>query len=94
MARFLSVSLLNQMDMEMSNYQNQIKELLAEIKEIVNAKGIDLNVAMEESGVSKENVGQILSGDKQPTLDEFLALCEISGITFSMPSVETPKNPM
>ena len=80
--------------METQVYQQKAKKLVAEMKEIIKVKGIDLPSALEDAALSDLNAEQILSGEKLPTLDEFLALCEISGITINMPSVETPQNPM
>ncbi|HEV7379101.1 MAG TPA: transcriptional regulator [Dyadobacter sp.] len=80
--------------METQAYQQKAKELVAEMKEIIDVKGIDLQAALQDSGVSESDAGDILSGEKLPALDEFLALCEISGITINITSIETPKNPM
>ena len=80
--------------MENQNFEQQARHIIANMKEIIDAKGLDLNSALEDAGVSIAEVDDILSGNKLPTLNEFLALCEISGISINLPSVETPKNPM
>jgi len=80
--------------METANYEQQAKDIIAEIKEIIDVKGLDLEEALEDAAISKDEADKILSGGKLPTLNQFLALCQISGITFNLPSVETPKNPM
>jgi DNA-binding phage protein len=80
--------------LRMDQYQQKAKELVAEMKQIIEVKGIDLTSVLRDSGIEDAVVDQILSGEKIPSLDEFLALCEISGITFKLPSVETPDNPM
>ncbi|REA56609.1 transcriptional regulator [Dyadobacter luteus] len=80
--------------METQVYQQKAQKLVADMKEIIDVKGIDLSSALKNSGVSEADAKKILEGKKLPALEEFLALCEISGITFSIPSVETPPNPM
>ena len=80
--------------METSVYDDKAKKIIAEIKEILDVKGINLDSSNENDIISKEKAEQIFSGGLMPSLAEFLALCEISGITFRLPSVETPDNPM
>jgi len=80
--------------MEQSVYEGRAKEIVAEIKQIIDAKGINPDSVSEETGISAEQLPQILSGESIPSLTQFLALCEVSGIAFSLPFVETPKNPM
>ncbi|MCE7038774.1 transcriptional regulator [Dyadobacter sp. CY312] len=80
--------------MKNRNYEQQAKDIIADMREIIDAKGLNLSEALGDAGISAKEVEQILSGKKLPALNEFLALCEISGITFNLPSVETPKNPM
>jgi hypothetical protein len=82
------------MKMDKTNYEQQAKDLLAEMREIIEVKGLDLSLALEDAGMDGKTADQFFSGDKLPNLQEFLALCEISGLTFTLPSVETPKNPM
>jgi transcriptional regulator with XRE-family HTH domain len=80
--------------MENSNYEQQARHIIAEIKEIIDAKGLDLSAALENTGIEPDQADKIFSGEAIPSLSEFLALCEISGIAFRLPSVETPDNPM
>jgi len=80
--------------MESSNFDQQAKHIISEIKDIIESKGQDVESVLESAGISKEDGSKIFSGETIPTLSQFLALCEISGITFKLPSVETPNNPM
>lgn len=80
--------------MEISVYEGHAKQIVADIKEIIEAKGINLDEVTENAGIPKEKAHSIFSGQTIPSLTEFLILCEISGITFKLPSVETPNNPM
>ncbi|MCE6987742.1 transcriptional regulator [Dyadobacter sp. CY323] len=80
--------------METTVYEDRAKELIAEIRQIIEVKGIDLNNALSEAGISPETADLIFNNGQLPTLSEFLMLCEISGITFHLPSVETPNTPM
>lgn len=75
-------------------YENQIKEIVSDIKQLIDVKGIPFESVVEKTGISKNKIEGIFAHDKNPSLVEFLALCAISGITFNLPSVETPKNPM
>ncbi len=80
--------------MKKGDYDIRAKKLVADIRKLIDAKGLDLSVALKDVGFSRKDIDNVLSGDKIPTLDEFLALCEISGINLQFPYVETPKNPM
>ena len=80
--------------METSVYDDKAKKIIAEIKEILDVKGINMDFSNENDIISKEKAEQIFSGELMPSLAQFLVLCEISGITFKLPSVETPDNPM
>ena len=80
--------------METSIFEDQTKQIISEIKQIIDAKRIDLDFAMKKTGISKSKLAGILAHEKTPSLPEFFALCEISGITFNLPAVETPDNPM
>jgi len=80
--------------METTVFEARAKELVADIKEIVKVKGINLIEALEDAGVSRKSSDKILNRGVMPTLSEFLALCQISGITFHLPYVETTNNPM
>ena len=80
--------------MEPSVNESRAKEIVAEIKQLVDAKGLNPDLISEETGISKEELDQFYSGKSVPNLTQFLALCEISGVTISLPFVETPKNPM
>lgn len=80
--------------METTVFEARAKELVDDIKEIVKVKGINLTDALEEAGVSRKSSDKILNRGIMPNLSEFLALCQISGITFHLPYVETPNSPM
>lgn len=80
--------------METTIYEDQAKALVAEMKQLIEAKGINNGNALEEAGLSQEIVGRIFNGEQLPSLSEFLALCQISGISFQLPTVETPNTPM
>ena len=80
--------------MEQSVYEGRVKEIMAEIKQTIETKGINSDSISEETGIPAEQLTQILSGESIPSLTQFLALCEVSGMTISLPFVETPKNPM
>ena len=80
--------------METSVYEDKAKKIIAEIKEILDVKGINLDFSNDNSIISKESAERIFSGSVIPTLAEFLTLCELSGIAFKLPSIETPDNPM
>ena len=80
--------------MEQSVYEGRAKEIVAEIKQTIDAKGMNPESVAEETGISAPHLAKILSGESIPSLTEFLALCEISGTVISLPFVETPKNPM
>lgn len=80
--------------METTVFETRAKELVADIQEIVKVKGIDLADALEEVGISRNSSERILNRGVMPNLSEFLALCQISGITFHLPYVETSNNPM
>ena len=80
--------------MESSNFDQQAKHIISEIKDIIESKGQDIESVLESTGILKEDGNKIFSGETIPSLSQFLALCEISGITFKLPSVETPNNPM
>jgi len=80
--------------METTNYEDRARLILAEIKEIIDVKGVNLDSVSEATGLSVGDVDSLLSGNLMPNLHQFLALCEISGIAIKLPSVETPKNPM
>lgn len=80
--------------METTVFEARAKELVDDIKEIVKVKGINLTDALEEAGISRKSSDKILNKGAMPTLSEFLALCQISGITFHLPYVETTNSPM
>ena len=80
--------------METSIYEDRAKQIITEIKEIIEAKGMNLDSNPEGAFISGKAAQEIFSGKSIPSLIEFLALCEISGITISSPSVETPDTPM
>ena len=80
--------------METSVYESRARQIVADIKEIVEAKGINLDEVVEDAGIPKETAAKIFSGELIPNLTQFLILCEISGITIKLPFVETPDNPM
>lgn len=84
----------NIINMESSNFDQQAKHIVSEIKDIIESKGQDLDTVLASAGISKEDGDKIFSGETVPSLTQFLALCEISGITIKLPSVETPNNPM
>jgi hypothetical protein len=80
--------------METTVFEARAKELVEDIKEIVKVKGIDLEEALEEAGIPRNSAKRILNQGLMPNLSEFLALCQISGITFHLPYVETTNSPM
>jgi DNA-binding phage protein len=80
--------------METTVFEARAKELVHDIKEIVKVKGIDLTDALEEAGISRKSSDRILNKGIMPTLSEFLAMCQISGITFHLPYAETTNSPM
>jgi preprotein translocase subunit Sss1 len=80
--------------METTVFESRAKELVEDIKEIVRVKGINLDSALQQAGIPKESSDKFLNGTVMPTLSEFIALCQISGITFHLPSVETPNTAM
>jgi len=95
-ARFCSfqVKTKHHRQMETTVFEARARELVDDIKEIVKVKGINLTEALEEAGISRESSERILSKGAMPNLSEFLALCQISGITFHLPYVETTNSPM
>ena len=80
--------------METTVYEDQAKSLITEMKQLIEAKGINNGNALEEAGLSQELADKIFKGEQLPTLSEFLALCQISGLSFQLPTVETPNTPM
>jgi len=80
--------------METTVYESRAKEMISEIRKIIEVKGLNLNTALEEAGISATTADSILNQGAIPSLSEFLALCEISGITIHLPSIETPRTPM
>ena len=80
--------------METTVFESRAKELVEDIKEIVRVKGINMDSALQQAGIPKESSDKFLKGTAMPTLSEFIALCQISGITFHLPSVETPNTAM
>ena len=80
--------------MEKLEYDHRAQNILGEIKNLIDAKGINLDSFALETGISAAVLNQFFAGEVTPTLGQFLALCEVSGITIKLPSVETPKNPM
>lgn len=80
--------------METTVFEARAKELVTDIKEIVRVKGINLIEALEDAGIPRKSSEKILNRGAMPTLSEFLALCQISGITFHLPYVETTNSPM
>ena len=80
--------------METTIYEDKAKSLIAEMKQLIDAKGLNNGNTMEEAGLNQELVEKIFNGEQLPSLSEFLALCQISGISFQLPAVETPNTPM
>ena len=80
--------------METTVFEARAKELVDDIKEIVKVKGLDLVDELEKAGISRKSSDRILHQGIMPNLSEFLALCQISGITFHLPYVETTNSPM
>ena len=80
--------------METTVYESRARELISEIKKIIEVKGLNLDNALEDAGISSDTADNILNQNAIPSLSEFLALCEISGITIHLPSIETPNTPM
>ncbi|QRQ99656.1 transcriptional regulator [Dyadobacter sandarakinus] len=80
--------------METTVYEDHARALIAEIRQLVEAKGLDLTAAMADAGIADETTRQILDEQAIPSLPDFLAMCQISGISFQLPSIETPDTPM
>jgi transcriptional regulator with XRE-family HTH domain len=80
--------------METTVFEARAKELVEDIKEIVKVKGLSLEDELEKAGIGREASARILNEGIMPNLSEFLALCQISGITFHLPYVETTDSPM
>jgi len=80
--------------METTVYEDRAREILVEIKQMIEVKGLDLQTSLEETGFRKELAEEIFDQGKLPSLTEFLGLCHIAGIPFQMPAVETPNTPM
>jgi hypothetical protein len=80
--------------MEPTVYESRARELIGEIKRIIEVKGIDLQSAWSDARISEKPVDAVLGGEQLPSLPEFIALCQISGITFHLPSIETPDTAM
>lgn len=80
--------------METTVFEARAKELVEDIKEIVKVKGLSLEDELEKAGIARNASSRILSQGAMPNLSEFLALCQISGITFHLPYVETTNSPM
>lgn len=80
--------------METTVFESRARELVTDIQEIVRVKGINLDNALQQAGIPRERSEKFLSGTVMPSLSEFIALCEISGITFHLPSIETPNTAM
>ncbi|GGM87732.1 hypothetical protein GCM10010967_20400 [Dyadobacter beijingensis] len=80
--------------METTVFETRAKELVEDIKEIVKVKGLNLEEELEKAGIQKKSYEKILRQGGMPNLSEFLALCQISGITFHLPYVETANTPM
>jgi DNA-binding phage protein len=80
--------------MEQTIYESRAKTIMADIRALMEAKGVNLDASAEQTGFSREKMEKILSGKIIPTLSEFLALCQISGIEFKLPFVETPNTAM
>jgi hypothetical protein len=80
--------------METSVFEGQAKSLLAEMKQLIETKGMNAETALQEAGLESANAENIFNGTQLPSLTEFLALCQISGISFQLPSIETPNSPM
>lgn len=80
--------------METTVFEARARELVEDIKEIVRVKGINLEDELEKAGIPRESSQRILGEGSMPNLSEFLALCQISGITFHLPFVETTNSPM
>lgn len=80
--------------MEISVYEDRAKQIITEIKDAIDAKGITSDFETEGSVITQAEADEIFAGKSLPNLIQFLALCAISGITINVPSVETPDNPM
>jgi len=80
--------------METTIYEGQAKAIIADIRALMEAKGVNLDTSVEQTGFSREKMEKILSGETIPSLSEFLALCQVSGIEFKLPFVETPNTAM
>lgn len=80
--------------METTVFEARAKELVEDIKEIVKVKGMTLEDELEKAGITRNASSRILNQGAMPNLSEFLALCQISGITFHLPYVETTNSPM
>ncbi|WAC13720.1 transcriptional regulator [Dyadobacter pollutisoli] len=75
-------------------YEDRARELVSEILQIIEAKGLNLESALEEAGISQESANHFIRNKGVPSLSEFIALCQISGIQFHLPSIETPNTAM
>lgn len=75
-------------------YEDRARELVSEILQIIEAKGLNLESALEEAGISKKSANHFVRNKGVPSLSEFIALCQISGIQFHLPSIETPNTAM
>jgi DNA-binding phage protein len=75
-------------------YEDRARELVAEILQIIDAKGLNLANALQEAGISEKSADHFINQKGIPSLSEFIALCQISGISFHLPSIETPNTAM
>jgi DNA-binding phage protein len=75
-------------------FEDRARELVAEILQIIEAKGLNLANALQEAGISEKSADSFLNQKGIPSLSEFIALCQISGISFHLPSIETPNTAM
>lgn len=80
--------------METTIYEDRAKEILGDLKQMIEVKGLDLPTALEETGFRKELGEEVFDQGKLPSLIEFLGLCQIAGVPFQMPTIETPNTPM
>jgi hypothetical protein len=79
--------------MDTTIYEDRARELVTEILQIVEAKGLNLENALQEAGIAK-SADHFRNHESIPSLSEFIALCQISGISFHLPSIETPNTAM